>query len=434
MATQREIIFLNRAYNDTDIQMSLVDAFAADGRFKVRVIGFPADGDIGMPDLHEAVPYMKARYGISFENIMDTRHTPWALRALYRAMRGLGAARRSLLAEARTLAWPLKAMHIATMIVLRRALRLPQPWMCVATAEWNPAAIIIDEIYAQPGRSYMTDVVLPGWEVKGVPIYMIQTGHNIYRNPAPSGRQAVYRKTGARTFFMPSALDREISCTIFPEEKHEVAGNLRMDMGWLARLKSEVLALPYYPITDVLADLPRGKVRVAIMLSKMSYGVQAEALKDTIRTLAHMDDVALVIKPHTRGMKFDFMHPASIRQAFVADHVPSAVISEWADIVLFTGSSVAYHAMLRGKTAGFLKYCQRQETVFDGGATALAFDTQEALEAALLAFTKGIPFMTAAQEKTMNDNLRADVYAGDATGQTAQRHRHRILADIGLLD
>lgn len=426
-APVRDIIFLNRAYNDLDIQMSLVDAFAADGRFRVRVIGYPCDGDVGAPEQHEAVAYMKARRGVSFETVMDDRAAPWVLRALHGLTRALGAARRSEIAQARLLAWPLKLAHVGALKILRAFLMRPLPWLESVAAGWDPAAIVIDEAYAQPGRSSMIDDVLPKMQQRGVPVYMILTGHNIYRVPEPSGRRPQYRRTQAQRYFMPSALDLEINRGHFPDERHEVTGNLRMDREWLRRLAEEILAEPYYPAKDVLADLPRGRLKVAIMLSKMTYGVDEAALKETIRMLAHREDVALAIKPHTRGMKFDFMDRHKIQRAFVADRIPSALLSEWADIVLFTGSSVAYHAMLRGKAAGFLKYCQKQPTVFDEGRSAIVFHSIADLEHAV---NRGAPFFDASVQAGMLTQLMQEVYAGDKSGSTACRHYEAILADI----
>ena len=406
--------------------MSLIDAFAADGRFDVRVIGFPCDGDIGMPDRHEAVPYMRTQRGVRFEDVTQDAAAPFHARLLVRVARMLGDWRRGGWVEARALAWPLKAAHVAVLKVMRAVFMRPLPWLERVAATWNPAAIIVDEVYAQPGRSHMTDVVLPQMQARGVPVYMIQTGHNIYRSAEPGGKRPKYKPTAAQRFFMPSELDLTITRENFPQERHEVMGNLRMDAQWLQRLKGEILVLPYYPADDVLADLPRGRVKVAVMLSKMTYGVQAEALKDTIRMLAYDEDVALAIKPHTRGMKFDFMNPAEIRRAFVADGVPSALLCEWADIVLFTGSSVAYHAMLCGKAAGYLKYCQKLKTVFDGGESAVVFESAQALEAAI---RTGAPVRDGAAVRA---HLVQEVWAGDEMGATAQRHLWAILADLGM--
>ena len=429
-ADVREIIFLNRAYNDLDIQMSLVDAFGADGRFHVRVIGYPCDGDVGEPGQHEAAPYMKARRGISFETVMDSKAAPLSLRMLYGITRALGAVRRDDIAQARVLAWPLKLVHVGLLKILRQRLMRPLPWLETVAAEWNPVAIVIDEAYAQPGRSAMIDKVLPGiQDRRGVPVYMIQTGHNIYHIPEPGGRRPQYKRTAARRYFMPSELDREINRGHFPDERHEVAGNLRMDAQWLARLKREILAEPFYPARDVMADLPQGRVKVALMLSKMTYGVDAEALKDTIRTLAQRGDVALAIKPHTRGMKFDFMTRNEIPRALVADRIPSALLSEWADIVLFTGSSVAYHAMLRRKASGFLKYCQRQPTAFDKGASAIVFESIADLARAI---DVGAPFVSEEDQARIQEYLVKEVYAGDVKGATARRHYEQIMADLSL--
>ncbi len=431
----KEIIFLNRAYNDLDIQLSLIEAFAKDDNIKLRVIGYPCDGDMGTPSAHEAVPYMKSTYNnISFETVIN-HDAPLILRAIYKAERIFAAWRKKKPAKITPIAFILKYIHVSLLITMRKLLQGEQKWLFKVTGKWNPAAIIIDEVYAVANRSFITDSILPKLQEKGVPVYMIQTGHNIYKAAMPSGRsKPQYKKTSAPRFFMPSKLDKVINCELFPDEKHQVSGNLRMDSDWLKKLHNEVLKPPYYHGDKIIKSLPEGKPKIAFMLSKMNYGIDAEKLKETIATICKMEGVAVTLKPHTRGMKFDFMKRSEIENAVIAPDIPSPLLMEWADIILFTGSSVVYHAMLMNKPVGFLSFCQNHETVFDAGDTAIALSSLEQLTDAITAYRdRQEPFISDDRQKEINEALTQIVYAGDSSGMIAESHKNIILEDIAKL-
>ena len=43
------------------------------------------------------------------------------------------------------------------------------------------------------------------------------------------------------------------------------------------------------------------------MLSKIQYGIKIESLIETIKFLSKLKDVALIIKPHKRGMDLNIL-------------------------------------------------------------------------------------------------------------------------------
>ncbi|PJB71161.1 MAG: hypothetical protein CO093_05750 [Alphaproteobacteria bacterium CG_4_9_14_3_um_filter_47_13] len=433
MTKPDEIIFLNRAYNDLDMQLPLIEEFSREDRFKVRVIGYPCDGGTGAPQRHEAVPYMKARYkNLSFETVLDKAPAPFHLRLLHKVASAAATERQKCTCH--VLEFPFKVLHVGTLKILKSLFSGKQKWLDNVAATWKPAVIILDEVYAQPGRSYMTDTILPALQEKNVPVYMIQTGHHIYKTDTPSGdKKPAYKKTEARRFFIPGQLDKNITTSHFPDEHHEIAGNLRMDQRWLQKLHHDILQPPHFPREKTMSILPEGKPKIAFMLSKLTYGIRVEELKQTIRTLGHMEGVALALKPHTRGMKFDFMPKEDIGHAVIAGDIPSPLLIEWADILVFTGSSIAYHMMLLDKPAGFLKYCQKIETVFDEGKSALVFEMEEQLIQAIKAFRDSqTPFIPEPAQKNIRAHLCQEVYAGDETGRTAAHYKNIIMKDLGL--
>lgn len=427
-AEKKRVVFLNRAYNDLDIQFSLINEFAQDRSFHVRVIGYPADGNLGNPDRHEISDYMKNKFNISFETVIDSIYAPTHLKIIHYTERNLGRVRKSKFGRMPVLSLIFKALHVSLLIFMREILKKPAQWLMDAVKSWDADIIFIDELYAQHGRSYLADHILPNLQETDTAIYIIKTGQHVYNSFRPSeGSPPIYTRTNARYFFTPGSLDENFGRSSFPDENFLTIGNLRMDSGWIKKIHAEILKPSHY-----VKALPQGKIKIALMLSKLSYGVKAEDLKAAIRLVSSVEDVAFVIKPHTRGMKFDFMPKSDIGNAVIVDDIPSAILCDWADLQLFTGSSIVFHAMALGRAVGFLKFCQKHETIFDDGKSCINIESLADLQ-------KLVTDMIKEKEKIMSSLdygpfMNRYVYAGDAAGNIASRYKSIVLEDMKTLE
>ncbi len=428
--SQKNIIFLNRAYNDLDIQLSLIKEFIEDKSFNIRVIGYPCDGDLGTPQYHEASNYIKDKYNVEFETVLDKAPAPLFLRLLYKFER--------FLLKAKKINFLIKIPHVATLILLRHFLRGDLYWLDKVTIDWKPYIIIIDEAFTQKGRSYMIDKILKDRAEQGTAIYVIQTGQTTYLDTSPNKSSNYKVKTLdnprslARRFIVPNLLDKAAVNANSPLENPEVHGNIRMDKEWIKTLHNEILAPPYMDKQKHLDKLPDGKPRVVFMLSKLGYGIRLDELKDSIRAVANIDGIGCAIKPHTRGMKFDFMSSSEIDNCAIVPEIPSALLIEWADIILFTGSSIAFHAMILNKRVGFLQNCQYLETTFDDGKACYVFDNVGQLTDLLNDWQKnGAPKISDEKLASINNFLIENVYGGNKDGLTAKHYKEIILNDYG---
>ena len=437
---KRDIIILIRAYNDLDIQLSLIDKLAQDGRFNLRVIGYPCDGDIGMPNAHEAISYFTDQYDITIETVLDKTPATLFLRVLHRIERRLAAIKRKKLARLKSFKFVLSVFHVAVLKIMRRNLNAALPWLDRVCQDWNPAAIIMDEACVQKGRSYMIDKILPEKIEQGTKLYAIQTGQMVYADAAPNKAAGITTQTEkvrrdtrscVHRFMIPSALDAKAVKNNFPKEAPEIHGNLRMDPTWLKKLHQDILVPPYEAKENYAVRLPKGGPRVVFMLSKLGYGIELEEIRKTISAVCNIEGIACAIKPHTRGMKFDFMSEKEINGATIVPDMPSAALIEWADIILFTGSGIAFHALVLGKRAGFLKHCQYLETIFDSGEVCDLFQS----------CTETVSFLKDWQEKgetpvsndiamKRKDWQEKHLYAGIKNGATAQHYCDLILSDL----
>ena len=170
------------------------------------------------------------------------------------------------------------------------------------------------------------------------------------------------------------------------------------------------------------------------MLSKLGYGIKVDELKDSIKLVADMTGVSCAIKPHTRGMKFDFMDPKQLSDTVIVPDIPSALLIEWADILLFTGSSIAFHAMILNKRVGFLQNAQYIPTIFDDGLSCDKFDTNEQLKAFLENWRdNGEPEVDAETLKVRHKWQADNIHGGLERGLTAQHYKDLYLGDLKVL-
>ena len=102
-----------------------------------------------------------------------------------------------------------------------------------------------------------------------------------------------------------------------------------------------------------LPDPNKKLIKVVIMLNKYRYNIWKEEIDRVIKTLLLIENVFIIIKPHTRNMKFDSYKDERI---FVADeNCHSRKLFEWADLSLFTISSIFLDALLLDKPILFLR-------------------------------------------------------------------------------
>lgn len=425
------IVFLPRAYNDLDTQLPLICAFAKEKGAHITVLGIAADGIIINPNHHEAAAYARA-LGVTITTVLERPQTPLFYKLLYKTEQTLLALKKNIPAKLSPLHLPAKALHVGLLHAIKQLIgtNKPHPWMKNILKSFSPDAIISDEAIMQTGRSYMLESVVQDLAKQGLKRYTIRTGHHVYADLLPSNSSPPSYKAGTTDilFMENDSFGLRTAKEFYPQEKAVTYGNLRMDKDWINTLNTTALKEPYYSASKICAPLPEGKIKIVMMLSKMSYGVEAENLKDLIRTLGQMPHIALALKPHTRGMKFDFMPESEIGHARVVDNVPSALLCEWADLTLFTGSSIAFHALILGKAAGYLKFCQTLETVFDNGQAATCYRSADQLLNELRThLEKGTKPAAPIEAQAF---LTRNVHHDGPAGQTAQRYKNAILANL----
>ena len=171
----KSFLFFCRAYNDFDTQLSLMTRLDEEGH-DVNVIGIAADGDVFDPNSHEMANFIKVKTNIKMSSMFERFSAPIILKIIFR----LSQYFRQL--KVKNKSFFLKALHIATLIILRKLLKRPLPWLDHQVIALKPDFVIADEGLFQSGRSYFFDRIIPLLTANGAISLSIYTGQVLYKD------------------------------------------------------------------------------------------------------------------------------------------------------------------------------------------------------------------------------------------------------------
>ena len=356
MMRNRVILFV-RAYNDLDCRIPLLLEFKRDRRYAdVRVVGIPVNSGINDPRKHEMSGYLEER-GIPVASVYELTESGVLLRMLYALF---------LLADHKYFSRlctvdVIKKMISAAIILLSRGCR---SWADRVLRKFTSSIIFIDEVVFHKGRSFFVDTLVANRAEYGCSIYAFATGQDPYRDLWHNKHVVSCFNADSRTgipYLVPGKNDKAVTAPKIPYERIEAVGNIRFDLPWiraLSAMSSEALE------KDPLLSVRHGK-KILFMLSKIEYGVDLDNIVQAINACAEVEGACVIVKPHTRGMTLDMFEGSLNRRIHDGAQYSSNVLTRWADIILFTGSSIVFQAMQTGKRVVFLKYCQQYKTIYD---------------------------------------------------------------------
>ena len=372
---KKKVFFLIRGYNDLDCRLSLINNFANQSQYKVSMIGIPTNNGINDYKNHEILRYL-VNSNVHYQTIFDLNKTLsiktlfWFYNIFKPCDGILGKICNRII---------LKLFKVIVYISYKSSY-----WFDDLIKSFYNAIIIIDEIAFQKNRSFFVDELIN--QKDHFSIYSFTTGQDTYLNLWYDKDKSVLFKTPVKInipLFVPSDNDNRINKRSHPAEQIITIGNTRFDSAWIKKLstvskikiKSDKLLKKHY------------KYKITFMLSKIEYGVDLDNIIELINECTHINDTLVILKPHTRGMTINNwknnLHPNIVD----GNSYSSSELIEWADTVLFTGSSIIYQAMILHKKVIFLKYCQKYKTIFDNlSAVCVAQNLDNALH-----YIKNVP-------------------------------------------
>ena len=160
-----------------------------------------------------------------------------------------------------------------------------------------------------------------------------------------------------------------------------VLGSTRYAPDWIRRLDS--LVLPYKFPHEF-----EPKLKVVLMLSKTKY-----PLTDLVKTnrlielLSDQPGIQFVVKGHPRDSRPVISESANV--VLADNQTSSSALIRWADLVLFTHSSIVLEAVVRDKPVGYLKYLVTSPPLHEYVQISWAINGEDELEALISEFLVG---------------------------------------------
>ena len=221
------------------------------------------------------------------------------------------------------------------------------------------STLIFDDIILDKSRSKLLNLLERQKMYKN--ILAIQTGQDTYKNLDRDFNKDFSLKKNNEflvdKFFVPSSNDKLIFERRKIKNKISISGNTRFQENWIEYLNQ---------VSKNINLKNSKKYKLVLMLSKLEYGVKLESLIETFEYLSKLDDVTLIIKPHTRGMDLKkIINEKKYNNIIVGEEYDSSALIKWSNHVLFTGSSIIFQAMILQKKCIFLKNCLSVESIFD---------------------------------------------------------------------
>ena len=165
-------------------------------------------------------------------------------------------------------------------------------------------------------------------------------------------------------------------------------------------------------------------MKLAFLPSKPQCNVDRERMTKTIKLLAEIDDIKVMIKPHTRTSdRIDLSIGKNLQNA---SDVLTADLCEWADAILVVGSSVITEALMRKKPALYLKYLHSNTTLFEELHACWTIRNESELNSAVLSLCgnkKSIPY----SQENVNNYLIEVVYGGTEEKDVLAKYKNFIV-------
>jgi hypothetical protein len=123
------------------------------------------------------------------------------------------------------------------------------------------------------------------------------------------------------------------------------------------------------------------KLKVVFMEYPYNYRIHKKIVLESIKKLAQLDFVYMVIKPHTRSNRI--YAEELLSRGYIAYDVPSVKLCKWADVVIGTTSSILLEPLLNGKVLLYPKYFHDNAMLYETMKASWVVGNYEELEDAM---------------------------------------------------
>lgn len=242
--------------------------------------------------------------------------------------------------------------------------------------------------YAKSGL----DVFVTAAQRLAVPIISVPHGMNINWNfdqswaSAGTGKALPYGEHLSQVDCVVSQHQRWADYMIdggVPREKLMVLGSARYCDEWQKTLDDIYSARTFGGPGDT------GKLKIVYMDHGRIWRMHGDAVERSLRRIASLEFVSMVVKPNTRNDRFST--PALEDLTADVSDIPSVELIRWADVVVCAASSILVEALIRGKTLIYPKHHHDNEGIIERFDACWQVNNDDELVAALHTLQDGKP-------------------------------------------
>ena len=166
------------------------------------------------------------------------------------------------------------------------------------------------------------------------------------------------------------------------------------------------------------------KLKVVFMTTRFAFRIDVKRMLETFHLLAQLDDIDVVVKPHTRtGKEAGFYENLPLKNAA---GISSVELCEWADVTLVIASSILIEALVQAKPVLYLKYLHGNTTLYEELGACWQINNEAELKNALLSLQankKKVPYSAENVQKFLSEII----YGGHKKRAVLQEYQHFIL-------
>lgn len=290
---------------------------------------------------------------------------------------------------------------------LLHAMRTNTSWVDLLFDRLQPGRIVFDWVRH---AEYVVRPILDKAKKQRLPTFALPHGMNLYSNLEIKDRS---RKWGAVAEFdymvsQGRLCRRHLEHAGTPPEKIVDLGSLRFCHEWMVFYRDNIITSSFQSPCD------ESKLKVVFFLSKLIYKINVTRLLQTIELLARDENVYLIIKPHTRGMRVKFMDALTKKYGLdIRDETSSVLLSEWSDMALVIGSSIGLQTLHDGKLLVYPSYLDANESYYDDMKACWRVNSVAELQEAVNRAVQDKGYRPYANEDAAQ-LFTNNVYAGDA--------------------
>lgn len=150
----------------------------------------------------------------------------------------------------------------------------------------------------------------------------------------------------------------------FSPKKIIILGSSRYDDLWLKKL-DKIYEKYLFRLNNLFSN---NNHNIVLFLTKLHYNVDKNKLLNMIKDLSSLENINLIIKPHTRGMKTNFFKinfKDTKRVKIVDNSIPSFALSKWCNAGIVWGSSIGIQLIVDNKNLIYPKFLHSNQTIYD---------------------------------------------------------------------